>query len=173
MSASCRRIGGIDKTDEAISFPVRRRPRIAVLSTGVELATSMAGAGAGQILDANRSALVAAIRAWGVVPIDLGIAKDDDAAIAAALKGLEADLLLVTGGASVGDHDRVRHAQRELGISFNFWKIRMRPGKPLMFGMLDAMPVLSLPGNPVSALLCTWLGRWPVLVQHISKLVLP
>lgn len=73
------------------------------------------------------------------------------------LEGLDADLLVVTGGASVGDHDRVRAALQTLGLSFNFWKIPMRPGKPLMFGTLGDMPVLGLPGNPVSALVCSLL----------------
>ncbi|MCQ4628873.1 molybdopterin molybdotransferase MoeA [Shinella sp. CPCC 100929] len=136
---------------------VRRRPRIAVLSTGDELANDPAGAGAGRIFDANRPALLALVAAWGGEPLDLGIALDDDAAITTALQGLDADLLLVTGGASVGDHDRVRPALQALGLSFNFWKIRMRPGKPLMFGALGSMPVLGLPGNPVSALVCALL----------------
>lgn len=142
---------------------VRRRPRIAVLSTGDEVAAGMAGAGGGQILDANRPGLTALVRAWGGDPIDLGIAADDDTAITEALKGLDADLLLVTGGASVGDHDRVRPALQALGASFNFWKIRMRPGKPLMFGSLGDMPVLGLPGNPVSAIVCSLLFLKPAI----------
>lgn len=142
---------------------VRRRPRIAVLSTGDELASDPAGAGAGRIFDANRPALLGLVRAWGGEPLDLGIALDDDAAITAALQGLDADLLLVTGGASVGDHDRVRPALQALGLSFNFWKIKMRPGKPLMFGALGDMPVLGLPGNPVSALVCSLLFLKPAI----------
>lgn len=142
---------------------VRRRPKVAVLSTGDELATGTDPAGSGRIFDANRPALIALIRAWGGAPVDLGVAGDDDGAIAAALCGLDADLLLVTGGASVGDHDRVRPVLQALGLSFNFWKIRMRPGKPLMFGMLDGMPVMGLPGNPVSALVCALLFLEPAI----------
>ncbi len=142
---------------------VRRRPRIAVLSTGDELAADMETSGPGRIFDANRPALIALVRAWGGEPVDLGVAGDDDAAITTALSGLKADLLLVTGGASVGDHDRVRPALQALGLSFNFWKIRMRPGKPLMSGMLGNMPVLGLPGNPVSALVCALLFLEPAI----------
>lgn len=142
---------------------VRRRPRIAVLSTGDELAAGMETGGPGRIFDANRPALIALVRAWGGEPVDLGVAGDDDAAITTALSGLRADLLLVTGGASVGDHDRVRPALQALGLSFNFWKIRMRPGKPLMSGMLGNMPVLGLPGNPVSALVCALLFLEPAI----------
>lgn len=142
---------------------VRRRPRIAVLSTGDELAANADAGGPGRIFDANRPALIALIRAWGGEPVDLGIAGDDDGAITAALSGLKADLLLVTGGASVGDRDRVRPVLQALGLSFNFWKIRMRPGKPLMSGMLGTMPVLGLPGNPVSALVCALLFLEPAI----------
>ncbi|MFC5386956.1 gephyrin-like molybdotransferase Glp [Aquamicrobium segne] len=145
------------------SVAVFHRPRIAVLSTGDEVAASMADAASGQIVDANRPALLALIRAWGGEAIDLGIAGDDDAAIVSALDGLEADLLLVTGGASVGEHDRVRPVLQALGLRFDFWKIRMRPGKPLMFGTLGAMPVLGLPGNPVSALVCSLLFLKPAI----------
>lgn len=142
---------------------VRRRPRIAVLSTGDELATNADAADPGRIFDANRPALIALIRAWGGEPVDLGIAGDDDDAITAALSGLDADLLLVTGGASVGDHDRVRPVLQALGLTFNFWKIKMRPGKPLMSGMLGTMLVLGLPGNPVSALVCALLFLEPAI----------
>lgn len=145
------------------SVTVRKRPRVAVLSTGDELAQKTDGTSNGQILDANRPALMAAIRAWGGVPIDLGIAGDRDDAITQAIKGVDADLLVVSGGASVGDHDRVRPTLQALGLSFNFWKIRMRPGKPLMFGSLGDTPVLGMPGNPVSALVCSLLFLQPAI----------
>ncbi|ANH07911.1 gephyrin-like molybdotransferase Glp [Shinella sp. HZN7] len=145
------------------SILVHRRPRVAVLSTGDELVASGTGIGPGRIFDANRPALLALVRAWGGEASDLGIAGDDDAAITAALQGLDADLLLITGGASVGDHDRVRPTLQALGLSFEFWKIRMRPGKPLMFGTLGDMPVLGLPGNSVSALVCAVLFLKPAI----------
>ena len=148
---------------------VRRKPRIAVLSTGDELAANPDAAGPGRIFDANRPALIALIHAWGGEPVDLGIAGDDDAAITAALSGIDADLLLVTGGASVGDHDRVRPVLQALGLVFHFLKIRMRPGKPLMSGMLGTMPVLGLPGNPVSALVCALLFLEPAICALVGR----
>lgn len=139
------------------SIVVHKRPRIAVLSTGDELAADMSAMSQGRILDANRPGLMAAIQTMGGVPVDLGIAGDSDAAIIDALQKLDADMLVITGGASVGDHDRVRPALQALGFTFDFWTIRMRPGKPLMFGELGGMPVLGMPGNPVSALVCSLL----------------
>lgn len=146
---------------------VARRPRIAILSTGDELREGAATADA--IRDANRPALRALVRSWGGEPVDLGIAPDDDAAIERALSGLSADLLVITGGASVGDHDRVRHVLGKLGCSFDFWKIRMRPGKPLMFGRLGAIPVLGMPGNPVSAMVCSLLFLRPAMAKLAGR----
>jgi molybdopterin molybdotransferase len=145
------------------AIPVRQRPRIAVLSTGDELAVGGTAASQNAIHDANRPGLMAAIRAWGGIPIDLGIAGDDDEAIISALSSLDADLLVISGGASVGDHDRVRPALQTLGLSFDFWKIKMRPGKPLMSGTLGTTPVLGMPGNPVSALVCSYLFLRPAI----------
>jgi molybdopterin molybdotransferase len=80
-----------------------------------------------------------------------------------------ADLLVTTGGASVGDHDLVQSALGEIGLSLDFWKIAMRPGKPLMFGMLGATPLLGLPGNPVSSLVCSLLFLAPMLAKFLSR----
>jgi molybdopterin molybdotransferase len=88
---------------------------------------SGARVGPGRIFDANRPALLALVEAWGGTAVDLGIAGDDDTAITTALGSLDADLHLITGGASLGDHDRVRPALQSLGLNFDFWKIRMRP----------------------------------------------
>lgn len=140
---------------------VRQRPKVGVLSTGDELSEPSEGEQAGKIFDGNRRALLAAVERWGGEPHDLGIVGDDDAAIAAVLSALDVDLVVITGGASVGDHDRVRPVLEMLGASFDFWKIRMRPGKPLMFGMLNEIPVLGLPGNSVSALVCALLFLQP------------
>lgn len=147
---------------------VRRRPRIAVLSTGDELTEDLGEARALGVLDANRPALMAVIRAFGAIPVDLGIARDDDAAIAAALADLDVDMLVVSGGASVGDHDRVRPLLLSLGLKFSFWKIRMRPGKSLMFGQLGETPVLGMPGNPVSALVCALLFLKPAIATLLG-----
>ena len=143
---------------------VYRRPRIAILATGDEISLPGDEIGPGGIVSSNAHALAAFIRAAGGEPIVLPIARDDLAAIAAgADAALGADLLLTTGGASVGDHDLVRQGLASCGLVLDFWKIAMRPGKPLMFGWMDDMPVLGLPGNPVSAFVCALLFLRPAI----------
>jgi molybdopterin molybdotransferase len=132
---------------------VRRRPRVAILSTGDELSMPGEPLGPSGIVGSNGPALSAFVRACGGEPTDLGIARDDSGVIAHMLAGASgADLLITTGGASVGDHDLVQDALAARGMKLAFWKIAMRPGKPVMFGELGGTPVLGLPGNPVSAL---------------------
>jgi molybdopterin molybdotransferase len=134
---------------------VRRRPRVAILSTGDELSMPGEPLGPAGIVGSNGLALAAFVRACGGEPIDLGIARDDRGALGSMLDGaVGADLLITTGGASVGDHDLVQDALATRGMKLAFWKIAMRPGKPVMFGQLGNTPVLGLPGNPVSALVC-------------------
>ncbi len=143
---------------------VVRRPRIAILATGDEISLPGEPVAAGGIVSSNAHALAAFITACGGVPVVLPIAGDDLAAIAegaAAARG--ADLLLTTGGASVGDHDLVQAGLQALGLGLDFWKIAMRPGKPLMFGALGDLPMLGLPGNPVSALVCAILFLRPAV----------
>ena len=143
---------------------VHRRPRVAILATGDEIAMPGEPIVPGGIVSSNSHALAALIRARGGEPVVLPVAPDDMAAIAAtadALGGM--DLLVTTGGASVGDHDLVRAALGQRGFDTDFWKIAMRPGKPLMFGQLGGVPVLGLPGNPVSAIVCAVLFLLPAL----------
>src|SRR5262249_59470784 len=102
--------------------------------------------------------------AWGGEPLPLGIVADDREALAAMAEGARgADLLVTTGGASVGDHDLVRSALGDHGLELDFWQIAMRPGKPLLFGRLGTTPVLGLPGNPVSSLVCSTIFLKPAL----------
>jgi molybdopterin molybdotransferase len=139
-------------------LPVRRRPRVGVAGTGNELVRPGVTATPAQVPNSNVTALMAAVASFGGVPLDLGIVEDRAEALAdlaARARGL--DLLVTTGGASVGDHDLVRSALGGAGLELDFWKIAMRPGKPLLFGRLGEVPVLGLPGNPVSALVCTLL----------------
>jgi molybdopterin molybdotransferase len=134
---------------------VRRRPRVAILATGDELAMPGEPLAANQIVSSNNIALNALVRALGGLPCDLGIARDDTASLrtlAAAAAG--SDLLLTIGGASVGDHDLVQSVLGEQGLEVDFWRIAMRPGKPLIFGQMGDIPLIGLPGNPVSALVC-------------------
>jgi len=149
---------------------VRRRPRIAILATGDEISLPGEPIGPGGIVSSNAHALAAFVTAAGGEPVILPIAKDDLAAIAAgadAAKG--ADLLLTTGGASVGDHDLVQAGLAARGLKLDFWKIAMRPGKPLIFGHLGDLPLLGLPGNPVSAFVCAFLFLRPA-IERLSGL---
>ncbi|MDB5317636.1 MAG: molybdopterin molybdenumtransferase MoeA [Rhodospirillales bacterium] len=134
---------------------VRRRPRIGILATGDEIALPGEPIPAGGIVSSNAHALAALVRAGGGDPVVLPIAADDRAAIAEAARAARAcDMLVTTGGASVGDHDLVQAALGPEGFELDFWQIAMRPGKPLIWGRLGATPVLGLPGNPVSAIIC-------------------
>lgn len=134
---------------------VHRRPRIGLLATGDEIALPGEPIPAGGIVSSNVHALAALVRAAGGDPLILPIVPDDSQAIAEAARAARAcDLLVTTGGASVGDHDLVQSALGPEGFDLDFWKIAMRPGKPLIWGRLGTTPVLGLPGNPVSALVC-------------------
>lgn len=143
---------------------VHRRPRVAILATGDEIALPGEPIPPGGIVSSNAHALAAFVRAGGGDPLVLPIARDDPDVIAAAA-GVPADLLVTTGGASVGVHDLVQAGLGQRGLAVDFWKIAMRPGKPLMFGLLGATPVLGLPGNPVSALVCALLFLRPALAR--------
>jgi molybdopterin molybdotransferase len=143
---------------------VHRRPRVAILSTGDELVRPGGTPGPGQIVGSNGVALAAFVRAEGGQPVQLGIVADDRAALAEMASAAEGvDLLVTSGGASVGDHDLIAAALGEAGMALDFWKIAMRPGKPLLFGRLGSTPVLGLPGNPVSSLVCALVFLRPAL----------
>jgi molybdopterin molybdotransferase len=144
--------------------PVRRRPRVAILSNGDELVLPGAEAGPDQIVSSNGVGLSAFVGEIGGEPQDLGIAPDCREAIAASVRrAAGADVLVAVGGASVGDHDLVQAALADAGMELDFWKIAMRPGKPLMVGRLGEMRVLGLPGNPVSALVCAHVFLKPLI----------
>jgi molybdopterin molybdotransferase len=144
---------------------VRRRPRVAVLATGDELVRPGDPVGPNQIVSSNGPGLAAFVRACGGEPVDLGIAPDDaDALRAIAGRATGVDLLVTIGGASVGDHDLVQKVLGQIGLTVDFWKIAMKPGKPLMFGGFNGIPMIGLPGNPVSALVCAILYLRPALL---------
>ena len=145
-------------------LPVRRRPRVAILATGDEIALPGDPLGANQIVSANSFVLAAIVQTEGGVAVNLGIARDNRDSLARMAAGAAgADLLLTSGGASVGDHDLVRDVLGDGGLALDFWKIAMRPGKPLMHGRVGATPMLGLPGNPVSAVVCAALFARPLL----------
>lgn len=142
----------------------RRRPVVAILSTGDELVAPGEPAGPHQIHDACAPALAAFVRRSGGTPTLLGRAKDDDASILAAINAGTFDLLVTVGGASVGDHDRVKPAVQSAGGVLSVEGVAVRPGKPVWFAHLaDGRPLLGLPGNPASALVCAELFLAPVI----------
>ena len=164
-------------------LPVRRRPRLALLATGDELVMPGATPGPGQIVYSNGYALRALARAEGADTVDLGVAADTIEATTAGIRRareLGADILVTTGGASVGDHDLVMTSLEAEGVAIAFWKIAMRPGKPMMHGRLGAMRVVGVPGNPVSAYVCTMLFVVPLIralsgrktVHHVRETAL-
>ena len=131
---------------------VHRKPRVAIMSTGDELVLPGGPVGTDQIINSNSLACAAYITAMGGEPVNLGIARDTKQSLLDTLAGAKgADLLITIGGASVGDYDLVQSVMREQGLELGFYRIAMRPGKPLIFGQLNGVPVLGLPGNPVSA----------------------
>lgn len=148
---------------------VSRRPRVALLSTGDELVNPGDPVGPAQIIGSNGIGLSAFVTACGGEPLNLGIARDTMADLNHALEAAAGcDVLVTLGGASVGDHDLVQKALKARGLDLAFWKVAMRPGKPLMFGRLGAMNVLGLPGNPVSAIVTATLFLKPAIERMLG-----
>jgi molybdopterin molybdotransferase len=144
--------------------PVRKRPRVAVLSTGDELVPPGRTPGKGQIVNTNNLVLCEQVRSAGGVAVDAGIVADDRRATERALRSLaDYDVLLTSGGVSVGDFDFVKDAFQSVGIGIDFWKVAVKPGKPLAFGQRGSQLVFGLPGNPVSSLVSFELFVRPVL----------
>ncbi len=165
---------GIAAAMNAPWLPVTRRPRIAILATGDEVVMPGDPVGPHQIISSNGLSLAAFVTACGAEPIHLGIAPDDRGALQAMAEGAAgADLLVTSGGASVGDHDLVQAALGETGMHVDFWKIAMRPGKPLMFGTIGATRVLGVPGNPVSSLVCATMFLRPAIDTMLGRVTEP
>ena len=147
---------------------VTRRPYVAVLATGDELVRPGEHAGPDRIVSSNSLSVAALVKTCGGRVLDLGIARDTAASLKEHVTAAEgADLLVTIGGASVGDYDLVASVLGERGLEIDFWRIAMRPGKPLMWGRMGQIPVLGLPGNPVSAFVCAQL----FLVSAIHRLL--
>lgn len=152
--------------------PVIRKPRIGVLATGDELAMPGTHIGVDQIVASNNFGVAARITELGGQAVDLGIAKDTEEDLLQALKTAEAnqcDAIITLGGASVGTHDLVQRAFHSAGLSLSFWKIAMRPGKPLMFGTVGGMLFLGFPGNPVSSMVCGELFMAPLIKKWLGQ----
>lgn len=159
----------------AMNYPsvsVHRAPRLALFSTGDELVPPGTTPGPGQIVYSNGFALVALMRAEGAEVIDLGIVRDlRDETVAAVRRArqADADVMVTTGGASVGDYDLVQGALAAEGMALSFWRIAMRPGRPLMHGQLGGMQVLGMPGNPVSSYVCGLLFLVPLIRKLLGR----
>ncbi len=151
------------------ALPVVRRPRVTLIATGDELVLPGENPGPGQIVSSNPAMLTALLRSAGADVHDPGLIPDNRAALAAALTGAEADLIITIGGASVGDHDLVVPVLRKLGADIDFWKIALRPGKPLLAGRLQGTRVLGLPGNPVSAFVTALLFAVPLVSRLAGR----
>lgn len=133
---------------------VHRRPTVAILSTGDELVTPGEPLQPWQIVDSNSVALAAAVMELGAEPIMIGIASDSAESLREKLlTGLKSDMLITSAGVSMGDRDFVREVLEELGVEQLFWKVNIKPGRPTAFGLKDGKPIISVPGNPVSALI--------------------
>ena len=148
------------------ALPVCRRARVAILATGDELVKPGGAQGPAQIIASNNFAVAGVVEACGGVAIDLGIAVDEIGALNTSLaqaRDVQADVLVTLGGASVGDYDLVQQALVSARMELGFWRIAMRPGKPLMHGKLGAMRILGLPGNPTSSMVCSILFLRPLL----------
>ncbi|MGH7125248.1 MAG: molybdopterin molybdotransferase MoeA [Stellaceae bacterium] len=149
---------------------VHRRPRVAILSTGDEIVMPGEPIGPNQIVSSNSLALGAFVQACGAVPLQLGIAADTPDSVQRLAEGARgADLLITTGGASVGEHDLVKDALGTAGLELDFWQIAMRPGKPLMVGRYRDAVMVGLPGNPVSTLVCALIFLKPA-IERLSGL---
>ena len=154
------------------TVPVHRSPKVALLATGDELVMPGGTPGFGQIVYSNGYATTAVARREGCEVVDLGIAPDRVAETAAGVRRARevgADILVTSGGASVGEHDLVREALAVEGLALSFWKVALRPGRPMMHGRLGAMHVLGLPGNPVSAYVCAVLFLVPLIRQLAGR----
>jgi len=149
---------------------VHRKPRVAILSTGDELVMPGEPVGRNQIVSSSGIAVAALVRGWGGDPTLFDIARDDAALIQDRIAaGAQHDILITLGGASVGDHDLVQDALKAQGFAMDFWKIAMRPGKPLMFAAKDRARVLGLPGNPVSTMVCALLFLKPAMDRMLGQ----
>jgi len=147
---------------------VVKRPLVAIIATGDELLPPGSQLGPDQIISSNAYGVAAAAQSVGARALDLGIAADRKEAIAALVRQAveqEADVIVTLGGASVGDHDLIHDVLTGEGMTLDFWKIAMRPGKPLMFGRLGRTRCIGLPGNPVASLVCSQLFLKPLLAQ--------
>jgi molybdopterin molybdotransferase len=165
---------GLCAAGNAAMLRVRRKPRVALFTTGDELVLPGQRPRDDQIVSSNSHAIAAMLEGWGAEVLNFGIIADSmKATLAAIKKASSADILVTTGGASVGDHDYVQEALKKSGVKIGFWKIALRPGKPLMFGTKATLRVLGLPGNPVSASVCSRIFLKPLIDKMLGSTPIP
>jgi molybdopterin molybdotransferase len=151
---------------------VVRQARVAIVATGDELVELGETPGKGQIVDSNAYSIAAAVSALGAIPTIVGIARDNIASHREKLKeGLEADVLITSAGVSVGDRDFVREVLEEMGVKTVFWRVKVKPGKAMAFGVKDGRPVFALPGNPVSSMLTFEEFAAPALLKMMGHTI--
>ncbi|MEJ6785520.1 molybdopterin molybdotransferase MoeA [Aminobacter sp. Piv2-1] len=158
------------------TLDVQRAPLVAIIATGDELLPPGSTPGPDQIISSNAYGVAAIARSVGARVLDLGIAPDKTESISALVRealDAAADVIVTLGGASVGDHDLVHGVLTDLGMKLDFWKIAMRPGKPLMFGRLGETRCVGLPGNPVASLICSHLFLKPLLAKLAGRVYAP
>jgi molybdopterin molybdotransferase len=161
---------GLAAAANAPKLAVRRRPVVVLIATGDELVLPGQKPRADQIVSSNSHALAAMAQHLGAEVVNFGIVRDNLKATERAIaRAAKADILVTTGGASVGDHDYVQEALKNSGVAIDFWKIAMRPGKPFMYGRRKGQHVLGLPGNPVSALVCARLFLKPLIDALLGR----
>ena len=171
LATTHRRLTGRDcallAASDIAQAKVRRRPRVAIISIGDELSRPGEERMPGGIVASSVYGLYGMIQAWGGAPCDFGIVQDNEAEIA-TVADADADLIVTLGGVSVGDHDLVQKALGTKDFALEFWRVAMRPGKPLIFGKLGKTPLLGLPGNPVSTLVCAILFLKPAIAAMLG-----
>ncbi|MEK7828934.1 MAG: gephyrin-like molybdotransferase Glp [Deltaproteobacteria bacterium] len=149
---------------------VHQRPKVAVLSTGDELVEIDETPTDGKIRNSNSYAIAAQVRACGAIPVQLGIARDNKKNLREKLEaGLTADCIVSSGGVSVGDFDFVKDVLKEMGSEMRFWKVAMKPGKPLAFGVIGGKPAFGLPGNPISSMVAFEQFAMPAILKMMGK----
>jgi len=149
---------------------VHQRPKVAVLSTGDELVEIDETPAGGKIRNSNSYAIAAQVRACDAIPVQLGIARDNKENLREKLEaGLTADCIISSGGVSVGDFDFVKYVLKEMGSVMRFWKVAMKPGKPLAFGVIRGKPAFGLPGNPISSMVAFEQFAMPAILKMMGK----
>lgn len=155
----------------ASGINVYKRPRVAILATGDEVIEIDKELTPGKLRNSNTYTLYSQVLKCGAIPKNLGIAKDKPEQLEKKIKeGLDCDIIITSGGVSVGDYDLVKYILAKMGTDIKFWQVAMRPGKPLVFGVIKGKPVLGLPGNPVSSMISFEVFVRPAILRMMGQI---